>query len=679
MDLGHACRRGSKGVLFVALAAFAGAFVAVALLRLRFPYELEWMEGGMLGHAARLLDGKPIYARPSIDFVAFFYTPLYSAVVALLAKGVGLGFALGRSVSLAATLATAALLFHIGRREASVAAGGVAAALYLAHFRFCGAFYDLARPDALSLALLLAGVWRARVATSARGAAVAGAILALAFLTKQTTSVFVPVVAVALLVERGWRHAAAFAVAAGVVAGVACAWLERRSAGWFWFYVFEGHQAHKFYWKNILLEYWRDVLFLAPALLVVPLVALSVGKLTRWIAFAGAALVVVAFAARATTLSFEEHMYYRELLYVKTRPALLVPPLVVAALAVWARVRDPRAVRVPAPFWLALFGAGALASGLNHSTQWAYSNCFMPIALFGSLAVALSLPFDRASDAWASAAMVAAVMVGLVPLAYVPGDQLPAKGDAAALATLTQRLDDVGGKVLTPAHPMLAYDREHTIHLHQMGITDLSSSGGVRDLRARLASGEWAGVLVDSDCDVPFLDDHYYAADKFLYDDAEALFARTGTRVRPRTLWRAQSTTPHELAPGITGNFEGGTYEGWTASGGFLDTPSRRAKLANPGGMQGGWAARSLGRGTLVSAPFTITRARLTFLARATGLAYVTITEGDTVQSRTNLSQGTGIHPASADTSALVGHTVVVTLVNEGEADAVFDDLRESF
>jgi Dolichyl-phosphate-mannose-protein mannosyltransferase len=679
MDLGQACRRGSKGVLLVALAAFASVFVAVALLRLRFPYEIEWMEGGMLGHAARLLDGKPIYARPSTDFVAFFYTPLYSAVVALLAKVFGLGFALGRGVSLAATLATSVLLFHIGRREASVAAGAVAAGLYLAHFRFCGAFYDVARPDALSLAILLAGVWCARVAKSPRGAALAGALLALAFLTKQTTSVFVPVVAAALLFERGWRHATAFAVTAGLVAGLTCAWLEHRSSGWFWFYVFEGHQAHKFYWRNILLEYWRDVLFLAPALLVVPIVALSLGKWTRWIALAGAALVVVAFAARATTLHFGEHMYYQELLYEKTRPALLVPPLLVAALAVWARVRDREAVEMPAGFWLALFGAGALASGLNHSTQWAYSNCFMPIALFGSLAVALSLPLEKAITTWPSAAMMGAVVVALVPLAYIPSAQLPPSGDAAALSLLSRRLDDVGGKVLTPAHPMLAYDREHTIHLHQMGFSDLSSSGGIQDLRARLASGEWAGVVVDSDSEVPFLDEHYYPADRFLYDDAESLFARTGTRVRPRMLWRAQNTMPHDLSPGVTGNFERGAYDGWTASGGFAAAPSRRAGIANAAGMQGGWAARTVGAGSLTSAPFAVTRARITFLARATGLAYVTITEGATVHSRTNVSQGAAIHPASADTSDLIGHTVVVTLVNEGGADAVFDDVRASF
>jgi hypothetical protein len=271
------------------------------------------------------------------------------------------------------------------------------------------------------------------------------------------------------------------------------------------------------------------------------------------------------------------------------------------------------------------------------------------------------------------------VTVGLVPLAYLPGAQLPASGDAAALALLHERLDDVGGKVLAPAHPMLAYERDGTIHLHQMGITDTSSSGGVPDLRAGLASGQWAGVLVDTDCDVPFLDDHYYPSDKFLYDDPEALFARTGTRVRPRTLWRAQSTAARELAVGITGNFERGAYDGWTSTGGFGVAPSRKSNIANATGMQGNLAARSLGPGSLASAPFVVTHPRITFLVRAAGLAYVTISEAGTVHSRTNVTQGTSIHPASVDTPELVGHSIVVTFANEGDADAVFDDVRVGF
>ena len=125
-------------------------FVFVALSRCAYPFEIEWMEGGMLTHAVRLLHGQPIYARPSADFVAFFYPPGYAALVALVFKWAGVTFGAGRAVSTGAALATLGLLFHIGRREVDARTGLVAAGLYAATFRICGAYFDIARPDSLA-------------------------------------------------------------------------------------------------------------------------------------------------------------------------------------------------------------------------------------------------------------------------------------------------------------------------------------------------------------------------------------------------------------------------------------------------------------------------------------------------------------------------------------------------
>jgi hypothetical protein len=35
-------------------------FITIALLRMRYPFELEWLEGGMLEEVRQLLDGKPL-------------------------------------------------------------------------------------------------------------------------------------------------------------------------------------------------------------------------------------------------------------------------------------------------------------------------------------------------------------------------------------------------------------------------------------------------------------------------------------------------------------------------------------------------------------------------------------------------------------------------------------------
>ena len=34
-----------------------------------YPYALEWMEGGMLNHAARIAEGNGIYVEPSVEFI----------------------------------------------------------------------------------------------------------------------------------------------------------------------------------------------------------------------------------------------------------------------------------------------------------------------------------------------------------------------------------------------------------------------------------------------------------------------------------------------------------------------------------------------------------------------------------------------------------------------------------
>src|SRR4029077_4434078 len=88
---------------FIALAAWVFVVLArVFILRLRYPRDLEWMEGGVLTHALRLSKGQPLYAEPSVDFVSFLYTPLYPAVLCALSRIFGLSYMLGRTVSILA-------------------------------------------------------------------------------------------------------------------------------------------------------------------------------------------------------------------------------------------------------------------------------------------------------------------------------------------------------------------------------------------------------------------------------------------------------------------------------------------------------------------------------------------------------------------------------------------------
>ena len=85
-------RRAVVGLTVFWITALA---VAVAL-RIGFPLELEWMEGGSLQHAHWIQRGSAVYPPPSADFVPFLYTPLYAVVLAGLGSVLPLGFVLGR-------------------------------------------------------------------------------------------------------------------------------------------------------------------------------------------------------------------------------------------------------------------------------------------------------------------------------------------------------------------------------------------------------------------------------------------------------------------------------------------------------------------------------------------------------------------------------------------------------
>lgn len=668
----------------VAAGLYAVLFVVLAVLRAPYGFELEWMEGGMVSHAARLLDGQPIYAAPSADFVPFFYTPGYPLTLAGLASIFGsLTLGLGRAVSLCATLLTFGFLFRVGQREAGWRWGVLALGLYAGMYRITGAFYDLARPDALFIALVAAATYTAYYRRTWRGALLAGAIFAVGFLTKQTTSVFVPAVGLYLL-WRNWRHALVFGGAAFGLAALGVWWGVEATDGWMWTYIFEGHQGHLFYWKNILLEYWRDVLFVAPLVLLLPLLWFGGKVPVRILSLFLVGWWTYAFIFRASGFGDFPHMYYRDLWYLEPRWLFFVPPALIALLLLAFRAANPGPMRPPTHgFWLLMFIAGAGSSGLNHSTQWAYSNSLMPIALFASALIPLAVrDLVSTREGWAPRrAMLVplAVLVQLVAWIYDPVAQVPDAADTAALKRLDARLAQVDGPIFFPAHPLYSWHRDGTVHTHQMGIQDVAFMGGVRDLAPRLRAKSWAAVVVDERNRVPGLDRDYYVGEVFRYD-GDALKTRTGFLVRPGTLWLAQDPEPRALADGLTANFEERAYAGWTASGdAFGSAPSTR-RVAGRQGRACVWSSRK-GQGTLTSEPFTVDADRLTLLMAGKGEVELRVepAAGGAAIARTRppRSRRGRMQRVALDVSRARGRSVRVVIVDrDPEGRIAVDDLR---
>ncbi|HZK75589.1 MAG TPA: glycosyltransferase family 39 protein [Candidatus Kapabacteria bacterium] len=240
-------RRG-KGVVFnferttrwivIALGvAFIALVLALSILRLMYPYEIEWMEGAMVDHAIRVIAGQPIYTAPSLDFVAWLYPPLYYYAVAAVMKLTGIGFFAGRIVSFLSTLLTAlALGWMVRRVTANRLFAFLTLALYVATYHATGFYFDIVRNDAFFTFLIVAAAIPAFFSNRA-APYLSGLILALAFFTKQQAIFFLPPLAI-FFWFRNRKSGIAFAVTAVVLGVLSVLLLNIATHGWSNYYMF---------------------------------------------------------------------------------------------------------------------------------------------------------------------------------------------------------------------------------------------------------------------------------------------------------------------------------------------------------------------------------------------------------------------------------------------------------
>ena len=212
----------------------------IFILRIDFPMDIEWLEGHSLEEAWRSTHaGEPLYGDRTLGHQTQIYPPLYFMVVGVLGRVVGLDYATGRSVSIVAFLAGCGAVLHVVMahakdRKTGVVVGLVAVAAICAGFPVVYGWYDIARVDSMAIALVIGAgaVVSGASPPTTRRAVVAGALLAMAVYTKQTTVVFVPWLA-AFVFVRSKRAGLWLAGVFTVLCGVALVALQLATHGWF--------------------------------------------------------------------------------------------------------------------------------------------------------------------------------------------------------------------------------------------------------------------------------------------------------------------------------------------------------------------------------------------------------------------------------------------------------------
>jgi hypothetical protein len=562
--------------------------------RIAYPYDLEWMEGGLLDHAARIQEGSGLYAPASVEFIPYLYTPLYPALLALLGEPLGLGYGLGRAVAALALAVALGVIATAGMRHAgdgrklfAAAAGALGCGVAASAYPWVEGWYDIVRGDMLFVAMIAVGLAllarpvesRARPTPSDKlRVAAAAALLALSFFCKQHGIWFVGAGGLALLAFRRWRLIPIYVAVAGAIGLGFTLLLQLSTDGWFWTYIYEVLRGHDFQMPRFRSAF--------PTML---------GR-------APAATAVIAATASAIAL---RHL----------------------------RGAAPGGAARRFLYWLPAYAMALVAGAFGWGHQWAHFNAYVPFVFFEAIAVACALPAIAEmveARRWLGRLIpllaAAAVSVQLIALAWTPSTWIPRAADRAAGDALIARLAAIDGEILIPAHPWYARLAGKRTQVHRMGLMDMQwpVRHEVRGLTESLASHRYAAVILDRWPEFWLRDlPRYYRPDEILPREQRPRTV-TGARTAPRHLWRPDT---EDLPPGARAlfNFESGTYSGWTVQSTAWGTRPASRRLREQGKIFGArgrfWASSFHGgdpaTGTLTSPPFTISGRRLT--ARISG------------------------------------------------------------
>lgn len=430
--------------LVVALSVlFVGLFLWAAVKRMLYPFEVEWIESGMLVSVLRILHGQGLYVAPTLDYVPYLYTPLYLYVAAVVTKVVGTaghGYLAMRLVSTVATLGSAVVIYALVKLETERRVAAIAAAgLYMACYAVVDGFYDIGRVDSLFVLLLLLALLLQR-----RGYPVVAALVwVLAFQTKQTV---LPLAVLILLAEwqRPRRMVAAIATFA-VVAAASVVWMNHATGGWYGFYIFGVARGLP--------------LVLRQAVLYVPL--LVVGPMA-------AAWAVIVTAAIVARVRLERVMFY-----------------LVVSVALLGGV------------WFVEAHKGASGNSLMPVYAWI-------AVLFGvSLARLLELAEESGSPRLALAVLLAAA-VQLVAMIYNPGRFVPPPDAVDRSQQFVDRLRALPGDVYVLNHSydaVLAGKQPHAEGEALGAVLDAKLGSTSEALRtqfdAAIAEHRYSAVVVD--------------------------------------------------------------------------------------------------------------------------------------------------------------------------------------
>ena len=488
------------GLLRLALFSITAAYLVIYLwmvfYRIRYPFDLEWIEGGMVNQVQRLLHGQSMYVAPGIAYVPFLYPPIYFYFSALAAVLFGIGFFPLRLVSFLASLVSFTTIFLIVRAETKNGwAALVSTGLFAATFRVTGAWLDIARVDSLFLALWLVFIYFVRGKKTIGYAVFAGILAALAYLTKQTTLIACMPILVYLF-WCNWKYALTCLGVAALTISITTLVMDHASAGWYSYYVF-GLLSQQTEWlPQEFITFWKDDL-----LVHLPLAVLF---------------------------------------------------------ATFFLIGRPKQERSTLFQWLSILTGALAGSFITRVKIGGYDNVLLPMCAVLSILFGLGLGgllqlIKQAPDDYRGrleALVHAACLIQMALLLYNPFAQIPTKADLQAGNTLVKMVSEVQGTVFLPDHSYLPALAGKSTSANNSAIWDVLRGNQptigrdllAADISAAIRRQSFDEIIIDGNLDLDWccvgIDQTYTRVGK-VFQDPSVFYTVTGDKKRPTYIYVA--------------------------------------------------------------------------------------------------------------------------------------------
>jgi 4-amino-4-deoxy-L-arabinose transferase-like glycosyltransferase len=473
-----------KWVKAIAILAVIIHFIIVLFIvfsRINYHYDLEWMEGASLIQVYRIYTGQSLYIRPSLEYIPMIYPPLYFYLAAVLISITGISFLPLRIISFASTIGCLIVIYYAVKDKTNSAfIGLVAAGSFVATFKLGGAWFDIARVDMLFIFLCIAAVYFLGKQTT-KNSIIAGILISLAFLTKQTAlPIFVILAGSTLLVFR--KQTLPFIGSFVIPTLITYFYLNSLTKGWYQYYILTLLASHQIKWSSTLavlqsgFELEALIILLGFAPLFCGIRQIIKDKLHQYYYFTIIGIIATSILARINRGAYDN---------------ALVPAY--AGLSI-------------------IFGLGINWLVTHYEYKRISKNIFL-----SALWLAISIQF--------------------ICLIYNPIQQIPTQADRKAGDALVSELHNASGDVLIPYHNYLALFAGKKVNFHMVTFDEIRGRFSkkhpeLRDILKQFHSTPFSLLIMDLP-DNLIINNHCAYIQNINYESAGTFYPVTGYSVRP--------------------------------------------------------------------------------------------------------------------------------------------------